>query len=547
MTETPVDTDTDARGNAATAAVLEAVVRADHMINALTAVRAGLIEVLRTATIDPHIPDLPGDPDVEMDLRSVTAELACALHVPHTTAANLMDTAHILATELPATAAALADGTITYRHATTMVTFISGLDPHLRTRAETTLIPRAKILTVSAFTRAATRERDRLNPAPRADRHAHAATGRTVLLEPDIDGMSWLHAHLPSPAATAIFHRLSDAAATLAHPDDPRTLPQLRADTLAALTLDDDARDALNHVLAGATGPEPGASTEQGPGGCHQHRDTPPRTRDGYGDFPDSDDTHGTGARAPADAGGDEGSAEDRARRRLDDNARRMRQTLRGIRPTVAVTVPVLTLLGGDAPAELDGYGPIDADTARQLCATAPSFLRILTHPHTGAILGVDRNRYTVPADLKAWLRLRDATCRFPGCARRATRCDLDHVTDWAHGGTTDQTNLIHLCRTHHRLRHTTRWKAQLTTYPPDTDDPTASPRPDGQGSERDQRGSQTPADSRPTRLTTGPLGASVRWTAPSGRTYTTIDALTAGASGDDREPYPRFPDTPPV
>ena len=45
------------------------------------------------------------------------------------------------------------------------------------------------------------------------------------------------------------------------------------------------------------------------------------------------------------------------------------------IRPTVHVTVPVLTLLGLDeAPAELDGYGPIDPDTARALAAQAPSF-----------------------------------------------------------------------------------------------------------------------------------------------------------------------------
>src|SRR5690606_17385277 len=36
----------------------------------------------------------------------------------------------------------------------------------------------------------------------------------------------------------------------------------------------------------------------------------------------------------------------------------------RGIRPTVMVTVPVLTLLGrGEEPATLEGYGPIDDET----------------------------------------------------------------------------------------------------------------------------------------------------------------------------------------
>ncbi|MFT4471983.1 DUF222 domain-containing protein, partial [Arthrobacter sulfonylureivorans] len=56
-----------------------------------------------------------------------------------------------------------------------------------------------------------------------------------------------------------------------------------------------------------------------------------------------------------------------------------------GIHAEPAVTVPVLSLLGlGEEPATLDGYGPIPAETARQLCADAKSFYRILTHPETG-------------------------------------------------------------------------------------------------------------------------------------------------------------------
>ncbi|WP_448005083.1 DUF222 domain-containing protein [Agromyces bauzanensis] len=130
------------------------------------------------------------------------------------------------------------------------------------------------------------------------------------------------------------------------------------------------------------------------------------------------------------------------------------------ILPRVLVTVPVLTLLGHtDEPAELDGYGPIDPDTARRLTAHAPSFQRILTHPETGAYLSYSRTRYRVPADLAGYLRARDGTCRFPGCSRRADATDLDHTTDWAHGGHTDARNLAHLCRKHHRLKHRTRWR----------------------------------------------------------------------------------------
>lgn len=65
---------------------------------------------------------------------------------------------------------------------------------------------------------------------------------------------------------------------------------------------------------------------------------------------------------------------------------------LNGIRPTVLVTVPVLSLLKeGEEPATLEGYGPIDAETARQVAANAPHFYRILTHPETGTVLSVGR------------------------------------------------------------------------------------------------------------------------------------------------------------
>ncbi|MDQ1607888.1 MAG: hypothetical protein QOE16_620 [Microbacteriaceae bacterium] len=111
-----------------------------------------------------------------------------------------------------------------------------------------------------------------------------------------------------------------------------------------------------------------------------------------------------------------------------------------GITAKVFVTVPVLTLLGRDdllgryePPATLDGYGPIDPDTARELAGHAPSFIRLLTHPETGAVLSVGRESYRVPQDLKNWLQVRDATCRFPGCSRQAARCEIDHTQDWAH------------------------------------------------------------------------------------------------------------------
>jgi hypothetical protein len=129
---------------------------------------------------------------------------------------------------------------------------------------------------------------------------------------------------------------------------------------------------------------------------------------------------------------------------------------------SVGVTVPVLTLLGrSDEPGSLDGYGPIDAQTARELAGHAPSFTRLLVHPVSSAILDVDRTTYRVPADLKKWLAIRDRTCVFPGCGRPARASDIDHTLAREHGGPTQANNLAHLCRHHHRLKHQTRWRLE--------------------------------------------------------------------------------------
>jgi hypothetical protein len=126
-----------------------------------------------------------------------------------------------------------------------------------------------------------------------------------------------------------------------------------------------------------------------------------------------------------------------------------------GIRGTVSITVPALTLLGrSDEPAILDGYGPIDPETARRIAGTASSWTRILTHPETGCRLSMGREHYTPPADMRRYLQVRDQTCQGIGCNRRATLSEIDHTRAWNTGGQTNVDNLVHLCKPCHRLKH---------------------------------------------------------------------------------------------
>jgi hypothetical protein len=146
----------------------------------------------------------------------------------------------------------------------------------------------------------------------------------------------------------------------------------------------------------------------------------------------------------------------------------------------VSVTVPLATLLHlSEAPGELDGYGPIPADVARELAADG-EWRRWLLDTD-GRLTDIGSRTYRPSARLDRYVRGRDRTCRFPTCTQPAARCDLDHTiafhTD--HGDTTAD-NLVTLCRHHHRLKHETDW-----TY-------------------------------------TQKANGDVHWTAPSGRTYPT-------------------------
>jgi hypothetical protein len=131
-----------------------------------------------------------------------------------------------------------------------------------------------------------------------------------------------------------------------------------------------------------------------------------------------------------------------------------------GQRPAVQVTVAASTLMGlDDQPAELDGYGPITATMARRI-ATDPTAVwrRLLTDDH-GHVLAVGRRSYRPPADMAATVIARDQHCTFPGCRKQAQHSDLDHVSAYRPGDLTTTANLTSLCRRHHRLKHTGRWK----------------------------------------------------------------------------------------
>ena len=112
------------------------------------------------------------------------------------------------------------------------------------------------------------------------------------------------------------------------------------------------------------------------------------------------------------------------------------------------------TLLGSDdGPAELAGYGPIDADAARAL-ARGGTWRRLVTDPVDGRVLNVGRTRYRPPIDIAEHVRARDGTCARPGCTADAASCDLDHTVEFHRdGGETSDANLGPLCGRDHTVK----------------------------------------------------------------------------------------------
>ncbi|MEO1062222.1 MAG: HNH endonuclease signature motif containing protein, partial [Actinomycetota bacterium] len=118
---------------------------------------------------------------------------------------------------------------------------------------------------------------------------------------------------------------------------------------------------------------------------------------------------------------------------------------------------------------DVDG-APIPAVTAERLsCGAARS---VVTR-RGRSILDVSEATPTVTVGQRRALLVRDPTCRFPGCAVAAHRCDVHHLRHQADGGEHRLDNLVHLCRHHHRFLHEHRWQTrgdpngELTFHPP--------------------------------------------------------------------------------
>jgi len=148
------------------------------------------------------------------------------------------------------------------------------------------------------------------------------------------------------------------------------------------------------------------------------------------------------------------------ARRQLQAGAL---PSVAGERPHLTVTAPESTLRAepGCAPGEMRWAGPVVAETVRRIACDS-SVTRI-TLDARGEPLDAGRATRTIPAAMRRALVARDGGCRFPHCDRPPEWTDGHHVEHWADGGETKLSNLVLLCRHHHRAVHEGRWRLAIT------------------------------------------------------------------------------------
>ena len=139
---------------------------------------------------------------------------------------------------------------------------------------------------------------------------------------------------------------------------------------------------------------------------------------------------------------------------------------VQGARPSEPMFVPRAWLTGHLADAREDvprtDLRREGADRRRRHPGDVP---HAPCDPRSGARLdpqdALATTAYRPGAELVELVRARDGRCRFPGCAVAARFCDLDHVRPWPTGATT-ATNLLCLCRRHHRIKQSAGWTLRL-------------------------------------------------------------------------------------
>jgi hypothetical protein len=133
----------------------------------------------------------------------------------------------------------------------------------------------------------------------------------------------------------------------------------------------------------------------------------------------------------------------------------------------VQIIMPLETLLNANdqTAADVEGYGPLPADIARDIVASSKGRLwwrRLYAAPVGGPIVGADPYRRRFDGFLRKLIMLRDRWCRDPFCD--APIRHIDHIQRYSDAGLTIYLNGRGACERGNYVREMPGWKLEAVS-----------------------------------------------------------------------------------
>ena len=373
-------------------------------------------------------------------------EIAPRLGISRQYARKLVTSGQAMDSVCTPTGEALERGEIDAAKADLIVDAVIGLPGSLALAIQDEVLPKASGRTHYQVRQDLTKALAHTDPADFAVRHAVALKKRRVgRARPLPDGMASHYIVWDATDATALDLALDGAARSAKNDGDTRTLEQLRTDAMGLMVhsvltvghIGQAPDDAAPATASDHLGDQTESSTGDAAGGIAARVAAPVAAPVADASAPPP----GAAFTPPPAPVPD-----------LPEPPEWMRiGVLGGHRAEIRITIPLSTAMGGDEPAELDGYGPIPAGVARAIAAGGV-WKRLVTDPLTNRVIDYGTSRYRPPQHMVDRVKANKPECVAPTCSRPAHLCELDHRIPFPLGHTSDE-NLDPQCRRDHLVR----------------------------------------------------------------------------------------------